>query len=383
MRILIIILGVCLFAISCKKSDDINPVYQDTSGLSLNNDIENLKSRIAYSNEIINFSEGNKSLQYTLVASIEPHTINGHILSATSVTAENDFAYVSFHTRGETIGGEILSLDVSVPDAPVILQSATSTVYDFNDLSLSSDQSKLWVCGDELIRTWGQAFAMELSLNNSHIPQAEANWIKSFDSYSANSITPTSKNGEDLLWITSGSNGGLSVYDQNNPENTIYSFQERYNKHFDASRDYGVTIFGVDENSSVIRVFDLNTLFEYTDYTIPYDVTQLGKNGISVDRNMAYLAMGESGLIAFDLRNGVITDIFRADKDGLANSVFVEKDFIYLAYGAAGLFILDKRRMESLGNWDYEGSCNYVTVVHETVFVANGDVDGFLILVKN
>jgi glutamine cyclotransferase len=155
-----------------------------------------------------------------------------------------------------------------------------------------------------------------------------------------------------------------------------------YTKHFDADRNWGALVFGQQENLSVIRVFDMNHLFNFTDYQIPYDVTLLGKNSLVVERNLAYLAMGSSGLVVFNLESGNIVNTFKTDSD-TANAVFVEKDYIYLAYGSAGLFILDAATIENLGNWRYEGSCNFVFVDHETVFVANGDGEGFLVLQKN
>lgn len=373
----------CFLLLSCNKNEQITEPNIDHQYLSINNDKNDLKSRLKFINEEINFSKSSQDLNYTLVANIEPETMNGYKLSTTSLTADNEHAYVCFHTRGEMIGGEILTIDVSIPENPQILQSARSEIMDFNDIHISANNDKLWICGDQKFGNSGGAFAMELPLDKNFIPVQNESWIKELDAYSGNSITSTSKNNADYLWITSGSNGGLNVYEQENPENLLYSFKENNTKHFAAGRDYGVVLFGRNENLSIIRVFNLNSNFEYIDYNIPYDITKLGKNGLFVDRNMAYLAMGDDGLIAFDLQTGQIANIFKAPKKETANSVFVEKDFIYLAYGFAGLYILDKSSMQSLGNWKYEGSCNFVHVVHETIFVANGNGDGFLVLTKN
>ena len=217
-----------------------------------------------------------------------------------------------------------------------------------------------------------------------NIPNEEISWTKSIAAYSANSITPSVNGTGEFLWISSGSNGGLDVFDQANPnDDAVFSFEANNCKHFSAGRDYGVIIVGVSSNLSIMRVFDLNSDFEYTDYEIPYDVTNLGKNGIHIDKSTAYLAMGDDGLVVFDLRDGLVTDVFKIDGPGNLNSVYAEKETLYLAYGSAGLYIVDKNTMTSLGNWQYDGSCNYVAVDHETIYIANGNGDGFLVLQKN
>jgi len=375
-------IGILLAISACNKKTSITPNTINPQKLQINQNIEALSSRITYSSEAVIFSKNANGLQYTMVANIDPITINGNRLSASAITSDDQYMYICYHTKGEAIGGEILTVDVSDVNEPSILQSATSTQLDFNNLSLSTNRSKLWLCGDELVNNWGKAFAMELTLNEN-IPAENASWFKSLDAYSGNSITGTSKNGNDYLWITSGSNGGLQVFNQNEISEESFSFEANNCKQFSAERYYGVMVFGVNTNLSVVRVFDLNNPFSYTDYEIPYDVSHLGKNGIAIYRRTAYLAMGEDGLIEFDLTHGVIKSIFKSDKGAYANAAFVLKDYIYLAYGQAGLYILDRGSMSSLGNWDFDGSCNDVVADRNHVYIANGDGDGFIILSKN
>lgn len=381
-RILLITVILSIFFLSCTKES--SPVLESNASLfSINDNAEELKLRIDYPNQTIEFTETKRPLFYTLVASIKPNTINGNILSASGISNHGNHVYLSFHTNGKPIAGEILTLDVSTPDEVEILQSLTSNIFDFNDLKISKDQSKLWACGDELINNKSKAFAIELPLD-MNIPDANANWKKNFDAYSGNSITDTYSREGEYLWITSGSNGGMSVYDQNNTnQEAVFSQDANNSKHFTAGREYGVLLIGQGNNLSTIRVFNLSSVFVYTDYEIPYDVTHLGKNGVHIDRNIAYLAMGDDGLVVFDLKHGIITGVFKSEESGYANSVYAEKEKIYLAYGSAGLYIIDKRSLQSLGNWNYEGSCNYVCVDHGMVYIANGSGDGFLILKEN
>jgi len=380
-RFTIFALSLSILTISCSKHD-VYPIDKEENSLLVNNNKIDLQSRIEYLNQAVEFTKSANTLSYTLVASIKSKTINNQSLSASAVFNKDAYTYVCFHTRGESIAGEVLTIDVSSPDSVKILQSISSDIYDFNDICLSRDQSKLWLCGDENIENMGQAFAIELAVDNN-IPNENISWKKNFDAYSGNSINPTYSDTENNLWISSGSNGGLNVFNIDNLAEESFSFKADNTKHFTAGRDYGLALIGINDQLSILRVFDLKTSFEYTDYEIPYDVSNLGKNGIHIERKVAYLAMGDDGLIVFDLALGKIKSIFKIAGGGTANSVFTEKESVYIAYGSAGLIILNKPNMELLGQWKYEGSCNDVYVNHGTVYVANGSGEGFYILKEN
>lgn len=367
--------------ISCTKKDDIVFSRKNTA-FELINDNNYLKSRIQYINKPIQFSNLGKTLGYTLVASIESPVINGQKLSATCVSGTFGHAYVGFHSRGNNIGGELLSIDVTVPEEPVIIQSAQSENFEVNDLFVSFAQPKLWICGDCDHESTHKAYAMEFDLNNNLAHSEQENWTKYSSTNSGNSITEVQMNNESHLWFTSGKKGGLEVFPASNPQEIIMGFNATNTKHFDTDGQFGVVVMGIENNLSIVRVYDLNNNYSFVDYEIPYTLNTSGKNGICVKRNQAYIAMGSDGLIVMDLINGEIISTFK-NTEGTANSVFVEKDYIYLAYGSAGLFIIDQFSFESIGNYNYDGSCNFVFVDHEMIYLANGDGDGFLILKKD
>lgn len=367
--------------LSCNK-ETIESIDDKEGSFIINTETQQLKERVHYINEPINLNNANKSLNYTLIASIESPIIDGQRLSATSISGTFGRAYVGFHARGENIAGELLSVDVSIPEEPVILQSALSNHFEINDIYMNLFQPKVWICGDSDHNGQRQAFAMEFGLDENMAHSEVENWTKFSTSNSGNSITETQVNGESHLWFTSGKEGGLEVFPSNNPELITMGFEALNTKHFDANGQYGLVVMGVDNNLSIIRVFDFFNNYNYTDYEIPYTLNTSGKNGVFIDRGKAYLAMGSEGLIIVDLNNGEILSAFNAI-GGTANSVFVEKDFIYLAYGSAGLYILDKLNLNIIGNYRYEGSCNFVFVEHEMVYLANGDGEGFLVLKKD
>ena len=68
-------------------------------------------------------------------------------------------------------------------------------------------------------------------------------------------------------------------------------------KHFDFANDKGVFLRGNGDGISTVDIYALDDSFTFTSFTIPYNVTALGKNGVDVVGDYAYLAMGEDGLI--------------------------------------------------------------------------------------
>jgi hypothetical protein len=372
---------VTVALLSCNKQEIMEEPLSVPS-FSILTDQAALSDRVHYINEPIYFENSKKSDEYTLVASIESPVINGQKLSASSVCGTYGRTYVGFHARGNAIGGELLSLDVTNPEEPVILQSAQSEEYEVNDVCFSQYSSKLWICGDSKTEGTHQAYAMEFSLDANQAHSETANWTKLSASYSGNSITETWMDGEVHLWFTSGSTGGLEVFPSSNYQEVVLGFDAQNTKHFDADDMHGVVVIGIENNLSIVRVYDFNNNFNYSDFEIPYTLNTSGKNGICIDRNLVYIAMGSDGLLIMNILTGEIVNSFKVS-GGTANSVFIEKDYIYLAYGSSGLFIIDKTNMETIGNYKYEGSCNYVFVDHEMIYLANGDGEGFLILSKN
>jgi len=377
-RRMLLLTIVIAFVTSCQKNTEM-PINKSNPAFDVYDNTQTLNKRVHYINQPISFDKSKVDLNFTLVASIEPPTVNGYKLSATCVNGTFGRAYVGFHAYGDAIGGELLSLDVSNPEEPTILQSAVSEHFEINDMYLSELSSKLWICGDSDEESVHQAYAMEFDLDANLAHADIENWTKYSSSNSGNSITETMINGESHLWFTSGKNGGLEVFPSSNPLEIIIGFDAVITKHFDANESYGVVVIGIQNDLSIVRVYDFNNNNNFVDYQIPYTLESQAKNGIFVDNDKAYLAMGSHGLLVMNLMNGEIVSSFQTT-GGNANSVFIEKDYIYLAYGGAGLFILDKLSMENLGNYNYDGSCNFVFVDHDMVYLANGNDDGFLIL---
>lgn len=379
---------------ACDTQEDVEPVEAFIPNFLADDNVSSLNARVtSFSGVAVSFSANNgQHIDYTKRAEISPNSINGQQLSATGVDYLNDNVYVSYHVRGEGYGGEILTFDVSDPSNPSLLKSLTDATADFNDIMVGQHKGNIWVAGARDIYTsrytnTDGAIATKIGLSGSDkLPKSTATWEVPLASYSASSITrvdPPAGQSNGRIFITSGSRGGLTVVRGNNENQIFHERSVIEAKHFDYYDGKGVFLRGNGDGTSSIDIYSLDDTFTYQTIQVGFDVTHLGKNGVEVDGDYAYLAMGDDGAIMVDLTDGTVKNIFDPNGAGFTNAVVVDDDFLYVANGADGLFILDKLSFEVKANYKFNGSCNYVSIKDNLVFLANGDSGGLIILERN
>jgi hypothetical protein len=108
-----------------------------------------------------------------------------------------------------------------------------------------------------------------------------------------------------------------------------------------------------------------------------------GRNTVDVAGNLAFVAMGESGVKAFNLKDMSSTAVYTlepdaTDPDLLANGVAYSDGLVYTAFGGGGLRVArlpeTGTRLELLGQLGLGdgSSANFVTVAKDIIFVASG-----------
>ncbi|NPD45213.1 MULTISPECIES: hypothetical protein [unclassified Lentimicrobium] len=389
--ILFLSLAFLFFFSSCEKKEEIKNenVINNETEFTFEKSQEELDARIELVNQPVLFNNDKSTvdLSYTWVANILPITSGGHTLSASSVDGFDGSVYVGWHARGENIVGELSVISLNDQDNPVMTQYASFVNQEMNDIEVKANVGRLFVAGQAKKNMSGasvgdkNAFTQGWNIDPVTGYVGNMVWENYLLGYSANSITYVANQ---TVWVSKGSQGGLTVFHDYDTEDVKLDMDINNAKHFDATGDYGVLLYGVGFNESVLRVWDMSNLYsDYVEYTIPYDVTSLGKNSVEVNYNYAYLAMGNDGIIKVDLTNGNVVHQFDYENGGYANGVYVDWRYIYAAYGADGLFVLDKETFEVLGNWNFDGSCNYVKKIGNYLYLANGDEDGLIVLRKN
>jgi hypothetical protein len=108
-----------------------------------------------------------------------------------------------------------------------------------------------------------------------------------------------------------------------------------------------------------------------------------GRNTVDVAGNLAFVAMGESGVKAFNLKDMSSTAVYSlepdsTDPDLLANGVAYSDGLVYTAFGSGGLRVArlpeSGTRLELLGQLGLGdgSSANFVTIAKDLIFVASG-----------
>ena len=108
-----------------------------------------------------------------------------------------------------------------------------------------------------------------------------------------------------------------------------------------------------------------------------------GRNTVDVAGNLAFVAMGEGGVKAFNLKDMNPTAVYTLEPDGtdpdlLANGVAYSDGLVYSAFGSGGLRVArlpeSGTKLELLGQLGLGdgSSANFVTIAKDLIFVANG-----------
>ncbi len=387
-NIFFLVIVLMISFVSCEKKAAEEPIIADNaSEFSFVKDQALLDARIESVNIPVDFGlKSAQELNYTWVANILPITSGGVVLSAATVDAFDNMAYVGWHARGNEVVGEVSVVSVEDPLNPVMVQYGVFPNQEFNDIEVKPNVSKVFFAGQAKKNLAGasigdnNAFGMSFNIaTDGHV--LNMNWENYLPGYSANSITYVANQ---TIWLSKGSQGGLTVFRDYNLADVKYNLDVPNAKHFDATGDYGVLLNGVGFNESQLTVWNMNSLYApMTQYTIPYDVTPQGKNAVDINYEFAYLAMGNDGIVKVDLTNGDVVKRFDYENGGFANGVTVDARYVYGAYGADGLFVLDKETFDVVGHWDFDGSCNYAKRIGDFLYIANGSTDGLIIMKKD
>lgn len=410
----VFVLCILVFIFSCKDNHvdiDNDVEITDDTEITVNNNSENLKSRLTVVNEYINpvilskssmqksqsvkgADEENHYWEYVFNLHILKH--NGNTLSATHIEIVDKIAYVSYNVQGEVHAGALEVLDLTIPGAPVVLSTAFFDNVDINSLAVDPNISgltrKVWLAGS---RNKDGAIAIEVNvLNGVVLENAKTVSLKDvFDNgiaASANSICYASGS----IYITAGqTNGGLVRLDASN-------LAYQHSKSFSSAK-YVVSNGKKDNASQIIvlttgdssslRIYKNDLASAPTVYNIgvikhqeveePYK----GKStlAMSLDNNYVYVSMASSGFRVFDVNSGA--EKFHSTPsmltNGNTNSVFVSNDYIYMANGADGLAVALAPTVSSNQEivpkfvWDLldkPSSANFVAGDDEYIFVAKG-----------
>ncbi len=381
---------------SCDKDKDQFPDLpkpEEVHNFIINNDIPGLNKRLSLHNSLVPLVSGDfnstksddevdytKNFAFKLKADVDAPEHEGRVLMATHVAIKDSYAFVTYNIRGSQYGGAVEIFDVSNLTQPHIISQVIFPAADINSVDYAD--GKVFIVGameDYYSLEFNDpAFFQVLTLDNDmRVVQEEEMIIFDIASYSANSIKVTEEN----IFITSGDNGGLTVFDRE--YNLVRSDFISDARSVDINSMNAYVLSG---QPGKISLFDLASSTAAGQYAIGGANTPYSKSEIAVNDNYIFAALNEEGVKMLypdgNLKQHIpkpITPEGASEEDHVTNSVSINYPLLFMGNGESGIAVgelipeLDDQ-VVILGTMSFNdlGSANFVQSRDSVVFVASG-----------
>jgi len=383
-----LVLSAVFALFSCQKDpqpiDNPEGDYIEKGNLLINSNSAQLAARVRYKNEIVpivdtetsshlkstdDFPEIDltKNYAFKLKAEVDPPVYKGNTLQATHVTIKDDYAFVTYNTRGPEWLGGIEIFDVSDIKNPVIISCAILENMDVNAVDYAD--GKIYVVGatgDFEERGFVSPAFMEVISLDSEMAFEKVETIIDISSFSGTDI----KVAAGQIFATSGSTGDLTIFDANYTEAGIEEISDA--RSVDVNSDYLYVLQGQKGRVNVFKLSDAT-------YTETFDVgganTPESKSEIAVSDKYIFAALNEGGLSILDLNGNPKQSIPKPatpdgalDENHVTNSVSLNGDLVLIGNGESGIMEFGESQ-----------SANFVESKDNVIFVATG-IGGLKIL---
>jgi hypothetical protein len=320
------------------------------------------------------------SVTINLIARLSPPVYEGEILQASHIKFVDNYAYVAYNTQGQRYLGAVDIVDVSFPYEPKLISSVMFINQETNqgkdvssvDAKTSSGNTLVWITGSD--EKSDSAFVERFELNSSNQFESDQTKSVSLRGWVGTDV----RYFNDKIYVTSGTGGGLTVFDNQMKELSFMSLVNA--RSVDVNKDFEIALGGNPGHLYNPGIWDK----EIGGATDPD-----AKSILRLHNNFVLAGLGEEGLKCFDVSSNtpstVISSLPRpvVPADGspleyVTNGVSVtDNGWVYVANGAAGLDVakIDSNgQLTWMGNVNLEASVNFVEANEEYVFVARGEL---------
>ena len=397
--LVIVILFTVFTLFSCKKDsppiDNPEDDFIEIGNLLINGNRAQLEARITCKNEIVPIVDTEtssllkstadfppidltKNYAFKLRAEVDPPVYEDHTLQATHVTIKDDYAFVTYNTRGPEWLGGIEIFDVSDLGNPVIISSAILVNADVSAVDYAD--GKIYVVGAtgdfEEKGFISPAFVEVISLDET-MAFENVDAIIDISSYAGTDI----KLAAGHIFATSGSTGGLTIFDAGYAMTGTEEISDA--RSVDANSDHLYVLQGQEGRVNVFELSDAT-------YTETYDVggatTPESKSEIAVSDEYIFAALNEGGLSILNLDGSIkqslpkpATPSGALDENHVTNSVSLNGDLVLIGNGESGIYVggliaEDDDNLWMLGAMEFgeSQSANFVESKDDVIFVATG-----------
>ncbi len=399
MRALLVFTAGVLVITSCQKDQPGSKIQQEgiltIKNAIINNNSESFSDRFLYKDEIVpvkQFSPDRlkglksapvvdltKNYVFKLKAEVDPPVYEGSTLQATHVAIHENYAFVSFNTKGPECLGGIEVFDVTDLKNPVILSQAIFPKADVSSVDYAD--GKLYIVGAngdfESMGFADPAFLEVLSLNENY-EISNVDTIIGLTSFAGTDVMVTGGK----IYTTSGSNGGLAVYDA--ADYTLIKAVEISDARSVGNNDNFIYVLQGQEGR--VNVFNKSDMASVAVYTVGGANTPESKSEMTVTNDYILAALNEGGTEVLKTDGTLQQHIPRPEtpegelpENHVTNSVSLNGDLVLLGNGESGVYVggMIHEQHDSilmLGSMQFEASqsTNFVKSKDNVIFVATG-----------
>jgi hypothetical protein len=397
---LVFLILLAVFTLNnCQKDplpiDNPEDDFIETGNLLINNNSAILAARITYKNEIVPIVDTQtssllkstdvfpeidltKNYAFKLMAEVDPPVYGDNTLQATHVTIKDDYAFVTYNTRGPKWQGGIEIFDVSDLKSPVIISSAILVNTDVSAVDYA--EGKIYVVGatgDFEEKGFVSPAFMEVISLDATMAFEKVDTIIDISSYAGTDI----KVADGHIFATSGSTGGLTIFDAGYAKAGTEEISDA--RSVDSNSDHLYVLQGQEGR---VNVFELSDAAYTETYYVGGATIPESKSEIAVTDEYIFAALNEGGLSMLNLDGSIkqrlpkpATPSGALDENHVTNSVSLNGDLVLIGNGESGIYVggLIAEKNDSLWmlgamNFGESQSANFVESKDSVIFVASG-----------
>ncbi len=319
-------------------------------------------------------SDENPGYALVMRAEVSPPSFEDNTLKASHVFIDEGLAFVSYNTEGPQFMGGFEVYDVSQADSPELIYQVLVDGTDYS--SIYYEDEKIYLAG-AVANPEGLGVDSGAILEIFPYPLSEEDTSTVVDV--ASFVATDVKVSGDKIYVTSGSAGGLQVFDKNTLEelNSI-EMEDARSVSFNSSQ------FVVMQGTPArVQVFETATTTFQQIFTAGGAEIAESKSIVHLTEDKVFVPTGREGLKTLDLSTGDLLQQLElpelpdiAPELIVSNGVSVNGDKVFIANGAAGLFVgsyqTDDEGINLLGSVNFGASANFVQSEDDVIFVATG-----------
>lgn len=329
------------------------------------------------------YNAQNTNYVFVLRAEVEPPVYQNHTLRASHVHIKGigsagDRAFITYNTEGEDYLGGIDIFDISNIKTPILVTQIMVDGADFS--AVTFHENKIYLAGAsrsyEKDNLQSPAIVEIITLENDKV--VEPSTTLDIIGFTATDV----KIHDNKLYVTSGTNGGLSIYSLDSLKLLdIKRMDDARSIAFDQASpldDKFVIMQGTPARVTTFSTSDGSLLKSFT--VGGADVPE-SKSMVDMKNNFIYVPAGKEGLKIINASTGenkmliplpALEDV--EPEFLVTNAVSINEEKVFIANGAAGLYVAQQKEenINILGNVQFKASTNYVESKGNIIFVATG-----------